>query len=245
MSKKPLDYTEFQEIEYEGKSYLYSPYAFGHGYWYVKTVSGKAGQLVTKDLNKKLNKIAFGYEELPNVVDRIKSGTKEQKARLERTSIEWLNERISQLKNGGVPKDSYPRTYSELHGNMFFYRYDAKWKDKLPKWDKYPLVIILEIYDDGFLGLNTHYLTGQEKTALVKALLQLRNYNASQDRMIIEAKYNTLINNIKRYPNFKECLKRYLTSHIQTRILMMRPHEWGYALYLPLEEFVYNQRGIK
>jgi len=79
----------------------------------------------------------------------------------------------------------------------------------------------------------------------VKALLQLRNYNASQDRMIIEAKYNTLINNIKRYPNFKECLKRYLTSHIQTRILMMRPHEWGYALYLPLEEFVYNQRGIK
>jgi hypothetical protein len=239
---KPLDYTEFQELEYEGKYYLYNPYAFGIGAWYIKTSTGKAGQVATKDLQRRLNKKAFGYEVLPNVVDRIKSGTKEQKQRLESTSVEWLNEKINQLKNGGAPQDSYPRSYSELHGNMFFYRYDAKWKDKLPKWDMYPLVIILEIYSNGFLGLNTHYLTGEEKTALVKALLELRSYDESRDIMIIQANYDTLINNIKKYPNFQVCIKRYLTSHIQTRILMMKPHEWGFALYLPLEEFVYNQR---
>ena len=36
--------------------------------------------------------------------------------------------------------------------NMFFY--DPKLKKKLPYYDTFPLVLPLENYSDGFLGLN-------------------------------------------------------------------------------------------
>ena len=39
---------------------------------------------------------------------------------------------------------------------MFFY--DPKFKKTLPYYDTFPLVLPLETYNDGFLGINMHYL---------------------------------------------------------------------------------------
>ena len=41
-------------------------------------------------------------------------------------------------------------------GRMYFFYYDAKNKDKLPQWDRFPLVLPIERYGNGFLGLNLH-----------------------------------------------------------------------------------------
>ena len=50
---------------------------------------------------------------------------------------------------------------------MYFFRYDPKFRTTLPMFDKYPLVIVVERYTDGFLGLNMHYLTrGQRRHAI-------------------------------------------------------------------------------
>ena len=37
-------------------------------------------------------------------------------------------------------------------GKMYFYSYDPKLKDVLPYYDRFPLVIPIENYSDGFLG---------------------------------------------------------------------------------------------
>ena len=39
-------------------------------------------------------------------------------------------------------------------GKLYFFAYDPKWKDKLSKYDKFPMVFPIELYGDGFLGLN-------------------------------------------------------------------------------------------
>ena len=41
--------------------------------------------------------------------------------------------------------------------NMFFY--DPKMKKKLPYYDRFPLILPIEQYSDGFLGINFHYLS--------------------------------------------------------------------------------------
>ena len=41
--------------------------------------------------------------------------------------------------------------------NMFFY--DPKMKKKLPYYDRFPLILPIETYSNGFLGINFHYLS--------------------------------------------------------------------------------------
>ena len=43
-------------------------------------------------------------------------------------------------------------------GKLFFYRYDAKTKEKLEYWDMFPIVIPFSIHVNGWTGMNLHYL---------------------------------------------------------------------------------------
>ena len=75
-------------------------------------------------------------------------------------STQWYRDKIEEF---GTPRaqqllrdgkrDNRP-FYGKL--NMFFY--DPKFKKKLPYYDTFPLVLPLETYNDGFLGINMHYL---------------------------------------------------------------------------------------
>ena len=71
-------------------------------------------------------------------------------------STQWYREKIKEfgdprpqqlLRDG--KRDNRP-FYGKL--NMFFY--DPKFKKKLPYYDTFPLVLPLETYSDGFLGIN-------------------------------------------------------------------------------------------
>jgi len=41
----------------------------------------------------------------------------------------------------------------------------------------------------------------------------------------------------KRFKQFKPCIKRYLNTHIRSKILAVTPDEWDVALYLPVHQF--------
>lgn len=235
-----LDYTTFQELEYEGVLYSFNPYALGIGLWAIKHKTS-VGIYASKTLQKILNKLAFGYEELPKMSERFKVSTGEQKERLKQTAVEWLEAKTQLIKMGysSVP-DSVSGTNTNIIGGMFFYEYSPKYKEKLKQWDKFPLTIILEKYSNGFLGLNLHYLSGSDRTALLTALLSTRIYDPNQDMMKVSCDYGYLVQSAKKFPNYKQCLKRYLTNHVSGKLLSIRPHEWGYAVLLPLQEFNYN-----
>jgi hypothetical protein len=40
-----------------------------------------------------------------------------------------------------------------------------------------------------------------------------------------------------RLKEFRPCLKKYLYSHIKSRILAVEPEEWDVATYLPVHQF--------
>jgi hypothetical protein len=46
-----------------------------------------------------------------------------------------------------------------------------------------------------------------------------------------------ILNAARRYREFKPCLKRYLYSHIKSRILAVESQEWDIAMYLPVQQF--------
>lgn len=246
VKKEYLDYTQMQELEYKGKTYLFNPYSMGVGLWAEKTLSGKAGKYATKEVQKKLNKEAFGYDELPNMTERLNLSSGSKKQRIRQTAVEWLQAKFMLVRAGfsQIP-ESTTKNISGCQGMMFFYRYDPKHKQTLPVWDEFPLVIILEQYDDGFLGLNLHYAAEAERNVLLMSLLSSRIYNPELNKVKVNVDYERIVQNTKKYPGFKNCIKRYLTTHIVGKALEIRPHEWGLAVLLPGAEFHRNQKKSK
>jgi virulence-associated protein VapD len=161
---------------------------------------------------------------------------------LSRKSIQWLVERIAEIKNiRAVPsqiraeKNRYTRRF--LLGGLYFFYYNPKNKNDLEYYDTFPLVLMLERYSDGFLGLNLHYLPVRYRVALLRKLISYGAIYTDQDEIKrIRITYE-ILNSTKRFKEFRPCLKRYLNSQIKSRILAVQPNEWDIATYLPVQQF--------
>ena len=62
-------------------------------------------------------------------------------------------------------------------GQMFMFFYDPKNKQTLPYYDRFPLVFPIELYSDGFLGINLHYLPQKYRANLMDALYSIELLN--------------------------------------------------------------------
>lgn len=144
-------------------------------------------------------------------------------------------------------------------GNMYQYVYDAKWKNELPYWDKFPLTIVIEKYTDGFLGLNLHYLSPPIRAVLLDQLMVFKtaNLGTSLPHLVDKTTSDTklklswkLLKDSARHRMVYPCVKRYLYGHVQSNFLMVDPTEWENAIFLPIEnfqketkEYVWSQSG--
>ena len=82
---------------------------------------------------------------------------------LSRKSIDWLKENVRLLRNPtaisrSLVKETGRNVSRFVLGNLYFFHYTPKNSESLPYYDVFPLVLILAKYNDGFLGLNLHYL---------------------------------------------------------------------------------------
>lgn len=170
----------------------------------------------------------------------------QQKSQLElrtmsQQSVAWLKSKVAAVRAGArtanpITKERNRFVSKIQRGHMYCYYYDAKLKDVLPYWDKFPLIIALELYDDGFLGINLHYLPLIYRVAFLEKLMDraVLDSNGGVERMKIS--YD-ILNAAKRYKEFRPCLKKYLYSHVQSQVLRIEPEEFDVAAMLPLYQF--------
>lgn len=121
-------------------------------------------------------------------------------------------------------------------GRMYMFLYDAKWKDTLPYWDMFPLVFPIELYDDGFLGINLHYLSPFLRAKLMDALYTTANNKKFNDTTKLRITYG-ILKSASKFKYFEPCVKRYLFSQCKSRFFYVAPNEWDMALLLPTERF--------
>jgi hypothetical protein len=119
-------------------------------------------------------------------------------------------------------------------GGLFFFLYDPKHKDTLPYYDKFPVVIPIEIYQDGFLGLNLHYLEVDKRKVLLNYLLKYKT--KSSTRNYLKLSYQVL-KSASKIRGFDVCIKRYLTGHIKSRLVKVNDEDWEKAALLPVQKF--------
>lgn len=125
-------------------------------------------------------------------------------------------------------------------GKMYFFAYDPKMKKTLPMYDRFPLVFPIEPYNDGFLGLNLHYLNPGERAWLLNKLKDFRNNSKFNHTTRLKLSYDLLASTKKMASVSRPCVKRYLFSHVRSKFIEMTPEEWDKAIGLPVAQFEYN-----
>jgi len=99
------------------------------------------------------------------------------------------------------------------------------------------LVIPIERYSDGFLGLNLHYIHPKQRIILLDKLSEIATDNNFDANTKLRISYDYLSRASRLY-QAKPCIKRYLFSHVQSRFLEITADEWDIAALLPVESFM-------
>ena len=162
-------------------------------------------------------------------------------------AISWFKEKIKSLLNPDVNKkqelkekskeilDNDERVDKFEVGKMYLFHYDPKWKNVLPYYDTFPLILMMGNANKGFYGINLHYLPTNLRMLLLSNLLEKSVYkNNELERLRIS--YD-ILKNVSTLQPFKPCFKQYLYKHIKGSIKLIPPSDWGYAVALPLEDF--------
>jgi hypothetical protein len=174
------------------------------------------------------------------LIDRIKQSlAKEGLTPRSPKARDWIRAKISTLKptRQALLSDRQRLKEKSIIGRMYFFYYDPKTKDKLQYYDRFPLVIPIERYPDGFLGLNLHYIHPKQRIILLDKLSDYTNNSKYDETTKLRLSYDLLKSASKIY-ELQPCIKRYLFSHVDSRFLEISADEWDIAALLSVESFV-------
>ena len=177
---------------------------------------------------------------MAKLLDRIKTSlAKEGLTPRTNASRAWLRAKVKDLKptSSGLMRDRDRLKNKSMIGRMYFYFYDPKTKDSMPYYDQFPLVIPIEKYNDGFLGLNLHYIHPKHRMILLDKLSDTMSNDTYDEKTKLKINYKYLAA-ASRIFEATPCIKRYLFTQIQSRFLEITADEWDIAAMLPLESFV-------
>lgn len=159
-------------------------------------------------------------------------------------SIDWYKKRIKELavkaNDPRLLRDKDRVRRSVQPGFLYLFAYDAKHKDTLPYWDKFPLTFVFDFTPNGFIGINFHYLPYSARFALFDRMI-LGAMKADDfkydDKMKLKLNWS-ILKNAARYPQVKPAIKQYLMPNVQSNFIKIPISDWKTALLLPVDNFV-------
>jgi transcriptional regulator with XRE-family HTH domain len=169
------------------------------------------------------------------IVDRLKSSSQYDIKELVKKSKSWFNSEVKQLMSTAVVKGK--NTFKPEIGTMYIFHYDAKHKATLPYWDKNPLIFIFNILEDGFLGINFHYLHYKDRIILLNALESIAYSNRTDVSTKLKLSYSVL-QSVAKNKKYEKCIHRYLFTHLKTPLKKIHSDNWLVSCLLPNELFV-------
>lgn len=125
-------------------------------------------------------------------------------------------------------------------GRMYTFKYNPKYKDTLPYYDIFPLIILADLpkQGKGFYGLNLHYLRPNERAIFLSQLE--KTYSTTKGKLTENTKLLITYDKLKassKMRRFKPTFKRYLPSKVQSNIVEIPPEYWEVAMFLPTQSF--------
>jgi len=150
-------------------------------------------------------------------------------------STDWYREKIKEF---GTPSSldlirDGKRASRPFFGRLNMFVYGPKHKKKLPYYDTFPLVLPLERYNDGFLGINFHYLPIPLRIGLLDNLIRYSSNDELDESTVLNVRYNA----VKRIRAVRPTLHRYLAGFTKSQFRRIDADEFTVATLLPVQRF--------
>lgn len=154
----------------------------------------------------------------------------------------WFKQQVLLLGNRVNPKALLAGNRPEMKaaqlkpGSMFLFQYKALNASTLPYWDMFPLVIPFKAVNDGFYGLNLHYLQPQLRVQLLNGLYQFATNTKLNEATRLKFTWQ-MAEASSKVKYLQPCVKKYLSSQVQSHFMKVNPENWVGALMMPTETF--------
>lgn len=169
------------------------------------------------------------YQQDPSIAKKAQSWFSKQAVELNRARIQPQK----LMRGGGADAKLTNRI---VPGKLYMFYYDAKHKEELPYFDRFPLVFPFDRTADSFIGLNMHYLPYILRVRLLDRLLAYSTNTKMDQTTRLKYQWATITASSK-LSLAKPCVHRYLTSHVESQFLEVDPSQWFTAMMLPVERF--------
>lgn len=155
-----------------------------------------------------------------------------------RESLKWMANYARGLRISGTQvmrneQDKYRNRPSI--GSMMLFFYDPKLKDKLPYYDRFPCIFVVDVGPGYFYGLNLHYLPPSLRVQLMDALYSLESGRLDENKKL-NLSYQ-ILKGASKYRFFRPCFKKYLLPHVRSRFVKVPYSEWALSAMLPTQNF--------
>ena len=120
---------------------------------------------------------------------------------------------------------------------MYHFQYEPKTAEKLPYYDRFPLIFMVGPAPGGFYGINLHYLPPQLRARLMDSLYEIKNNSRYDETTKLRISYE-ILNSSSKFKFFKPTFKHYLSSNVRSKFIEINSTEWDVALFLPTERFM-------
>ena len=150
-------------------------------------------------------------------------------------STEWYRDKIKEF---GTPKTldlirDGKQAKSPFGGRLNMFVYAPKFARKLPYYDTFPLVLPLESYSDGFLGINLHYLPISLRIRLLDRLNDFSSDTKFDKGTTLDISYDK----VKKIKSVKPTIHKYLSGYVRSRFRRIDADEFTIATLLPVQRF--------
>lgn len=180
---------------------------------------------------------------MESLLERLATETPTQLRDRSREALDFFRGHVRNLKIS--PQSFYKQTNLKkatrfLEGRMYTFFYDPKTKDKLPYYDRFPVILLLEANQNGFSGLNLHYIPPRYRVKLLNELYDFIVTDDEEDDENMKTRIRVtyeILQSTAKMKFFRPCYKRYLTSHIEGRALEIIPEYWDIMAMLPVGRF--------
>ena len=194
------------------------------------------------------NNTGSELEILQNLEKSFYRANETAKKRNTAKSLAWFRQFVpknfSRVRTARMFRDRDMWADRIIPGNMYFFNYDAKTKEQLPVWDRYPLIFPWDVWTGGdgkfgepgkqyMIAINCHYLPPRLRFEAMKALLKLRNEKRYRKSTKLKISWDVL-QGLSQSNLFEHSVKIYRMDHVKSKFVKIPPRSWEMVVFLPL-----------
>ena len=170
--------------------------------------------------------------------DKLLKGSNYTIRKLADESVGWFRQEVARTRKLAFNRRKFLTDDAKFVakrieiGKLYMYQYSPKYMDTLPIWDEFPLVLPFSPTNNGFIGINLHYLPYRHRAWLLDRLLKTASLKNNRLRVSWE-----ILSGISRVDVGEMATHRYIANNIVSPMRMIPIDDYAKAIMLPIQKW--------